>query len=91
LKSGPVTIAKLLRPFEDGLKIFVGRGEAIPSDAAARGSVAVVKVDPSPALFIDSMLRHGVEHHLVLVYGDWTEELAHFAQFAGIEYLSTKK
>jgi L-fucose isomerase-like protein len=91
LAPGLVTIAKLLRPFEGGLKIFVGRGEVIPSGGAARGSVAAVRVEPSPALFIDSMLRYGVEHHLVLVYGDWTEELARFAQFAEIEFVSTTK
>jgi hypothetical protein len=31
------------------------------------------------------MLRHAVEHHLVICYGDCTEDLAQFSSFAGIE------
>jgi L-fucose isomerase-like protein len=85
-KSRPVTIAKILRPFESGMKMFVSRGEIIPaSNPTARGTVATVRVEPSPEQFIESMLNYKVEHHLVLAYGDWTEDLAKFAQFAGID------
>lgn len=88
LKPGMVTIAKLLRPFESGMKMFVGRGEVLPSDPAPRGNAATIRVEPSPARFIQSMLNHGVEHHLVLVYGDWMEDLAQIALFAGIELIN---
>jgi len=91
LKPGPVTIAKLLRPFESGMKMFVGRGEVIPTHPAARGTVATVQVKPSPAKFLQSMLDHGVEHHLALAYGDWIEDLAQFALFAGIGWLQSEK
>jgi L-fucose isomerase-like protein len=85
LKPGPVTIAKLLRPFDTGMKMFVGPGEVIPSDPATRGTVATIRVESSPAQFLHFMLKHAVEHHLVLCYGDWTEDLAEFSTFAGIE------
>jgi L-fucose isomerase-like protein len=87
LKPGTVTIAKMLRPFESGMKLFAGRGEVIPTDPSVRGTVATLRVEPSPAQFLDAMLRYGVEHHLVIVYGDWIKELGEFAQFAGIEVL----
>jgi L-fucose isomerase-like protein len=87
LKTGPVTIAKLLRPSERGFRIFAARGQSIPSGAAIRGNVATVSTEPPPAQFIRSMLHNGVEHHLVLVSGDWTEELRYFAQFANGEYI----
>jgi len=87
VKPRPVTLAKLLRPFESGMKMFVARGEVIPSDSSARGTVATVRVAPSPEKFLESMLHYGVEHHLILVYGDWEEDLTQFAQFAGIEIL----
>jgi L-fucose isomerase-like protein len=85
LKPGPVTIAKLLRPFDSSLKMFVGRGEIIPTDPATRGTVATVRVEPSPAQFLQSMLHHAVEHHLVVVYGDWMENLLEFTHLAGID------
>jgi L-arabinose isomerase len=50
--------------------------------------VATVKVEPSPAAFIDKMLREGVEHHPVMVYGDWTTELTQFCELSGIEFLT---
>jgi L-fucose isomerase-like protein len=88
LKPGPVTIAKLLRPFESGVKIFIGRGEVIPSDPGIRGTVATIRVEPSPSQFLQSMLQHAVEHHLVIAYGDWTDDLAQSAQFAGVDCIS---
>jgi L-fucose isomerase-like protein len=86
-KPKTVTIAKLLRPFESGMKMFIARGEIIPNGSPMRGTVATVRVEPSPQKFIESMLHYKVEHHLVLAYGDWTEDLAQFAQFTGIEIL----
>jgi L-fucose isomerase-like protein len=84
-QPGTITIAKLLRPEGDRLKMFIGRGEVIPTAPGTRGSVATVRVEPSPEAFLDTMLQEAVEHHLVLVYGDWTKDLAEFAKLAGIE------
>jgi len=85
-KPGIVTIAKLLRPVEGRLRMFVGRGEVIETTPEARGSVATIKVEPTPEHFLDSMLRQAVEHHLVLVYGDWTADLEQFTQLSGIDW-----
>jgi L-fucose isomerase-like protein len=84
-KPGIVTIAKLLRPAEGRLRMFVSRGEVIETKPEARGSVATIRVEPTPERFLDSMLRQAVEHHLILTYGDWTEDLRQFCQLAGIE------
>jgi len=88
LKPGLATIAKVLRPYESGMKMFVSRGEIISSDPGTRGTVATIVVEPSPSRFLQSMLQNAVEHHLVITYGDWTKELAEFARFAGIEYIT---
>ena len=85
LRPGTVTIAKVLRPYPDRMRMFVSRGEVIPTPPGTRGSVATVRVEPSPSQFLDTMLHQAVEHHLVLVYGDWTGDLAQFARLAGIE------
>jgi L-fucose isomerase-like protein len=82
---GTVTIAKLIRPVDDCLRLFVGSGEVISTPAGVRGSVATIRVKPSPEDFIGALLRNAVEHHLVIAYGDWTEALAQFARFAGID------
>ncbi len=85
-KPGIVTIAKLLRPVDGRLRMFVGRGEVIETTPEARGSVATVKVDPTPENFLESLLRQAVEHHLVLVYEDWTADLEQFTRLAGIDW-----
>jgi len=82
---GTVTIAKLIRPKGERVRLLVGSGEVVETSAGTRGSVATICVKPSPQEFIDGLLRNAVEHHLVIVYGDWTEDLAQLARFAGIE------
>ena len=84
-KPGIVTIAKLQQPQNGRMKMFIGRGEVIATPPEVRGSVATIRVEPSPDLFLDTLMREAVEHHLVVVYGDWTAELGLFAQFADIE------
>jgi L-fucose isomerase-like protein len=88
---GTVTIAKLIRPSGDRAQLFVGLGDVIPTPAGVRGSVATVRVRPSPAKFLDALLKNAVEHHLVIVYGDWTEDLSQFARFSGIEIIKTSR
>jgi L-fucose isomerase-like protein len=85
-KPGRVTIAKLLRPVNGHLRVFVGRGEVIEAVPEARGSVATIRVEPTPEQFLKSMLQQAVEHHLVIAYGDWTADLEQFTQLAGIDW-----
>lgn len=86
--EGTATLAKLLRPRDGGLRLFVCRGQVIQSGDGVRGSVATVRPEPTAAAFMDKMMREAVEHHVALVYGDWTRELAHFCEFTGVEYFS---
>jgi L-fucose isomerase-like protein len=86
-REGAVTLAKLLRPENGRLKLFAARGTAIPVGPAVRGSVAVVRPEPSGAAFLAMMMEEGVEHHVALVYGAWTRELRHFCDFTGVQYL----
>jgi L-fucose isomerase-like protein len=87
-KAGSVTIAKVLRPIRGSMKMFVGRGTVIPSNPGIRGTVATIQVEPSPAQFLECMLQNAVEHHLVIVYGDCSEDLKQFAKFSEIELVA---
>jgi L-fucose isomerase-like protein len=87
-QEGTATLAKLLRPRDGKLRLFVARCRVIPSGDGVRGSVATVRPEPTAAAFLDTMMREAVEHHVALVYGDWTAELAHFCEFTGVEYFS---
>jgi L-fucose isomerase-like protein len=85
-QEGTATLAKLLRPREGKLRLFVARGRVIESGEGVRGSVATVRPEPTAAVFLDQMMREAVEHHVALVYGDWTTALAHFCEYTGVEY-----
>jgi len=87
-KEGTVTLAKLLLPVGGRLRLFAARGQVIPTASEVRGSVATVRPEPSAAAFIGTMMREGVEHHVALVYGDWTAELALFCELTGLRLLS---
>jgi L-fucose isomerase-like protein len=87
-QEGTATLAKLLRPRDGKWRLFVARCQVIESGDGVRGSVATVKPEPTAAAFLDTMMREAVEHHVALVYGDWTRELAHFCEFTGVEYFS---
>jgi L-fucose isomerase-like protein len=87
-KEGTVTLAKLLLPAGGRMRLFVARGQVVPTGERVRGSVATVRPEPSAAVFLDKMLREGVEHHVALVYGDWTRELSRFCEFTGLEQLT---
>jgi L-fucose isomerase-like protein len=85
--EGIVTLAKLTRPSDGGMQLFVAGGTVIPCPEGTRGSTAAVRPQPSADAFLDTMLREGVEHHIALVYGSWEAELRFFCEFTGIEYL----
>jgi L-fucose isomerase-like protein len=86
--EGEATLAKLLRPRDGRLRLFVSRCQVVESGDGVRGSVATVRPEPSAEAFLDTMMREAVEHHVALVYGDWTRELAHFCEFTGVEYFT---
>ena len=84
LKPGIVTVARL-NHFEGNFQIFAGLGEAINSEPLFRGSNMFVQMRFGNMDFIKLMLDEGVPHHVVLVYGDVTENLKEFANLMNLE------
>jgi L-fucose isomerase-like protein len=85
-KTGPATLAKLMRPFAGKLKLFVAEGQVISSEGI-RGSVATFRPDAPLAVFMDTWIREAVEHHASLVYGRLQRDLELFCNFTGVELI----
>lgn len=83
-KTGPATLAKLMRPSGGKLKLAVAEGEVISSEGV-RGSVATFRPDAPLAAFMDRWIREAVEHHASLVYGRRQRDLELFCEFTGVE------
>lgn len=90
LRPGPVTLLKLLRPIDGVQKMFVGIGDAIPTsldkgEARYGGNIVNVRVRPNLRSFIDRIVECGVEHHLVMAYGDTISLVGKFCRLFEIE------
>jgi hypothetical protein len=51
------------------------------------GTSGVIRFDRPAAEVLEVIMRHGVEHHLSLVYGDVRPELRAFAMMVGLPLL----
>lgn len=90
LKTGRVTLLKLLRPVHGKDKILVAVGDAIPAsltrgEAQYGGNIVNVRVKPDLTTFIDRLVQSGTEHHLVMVYGDITSLIEKFCRLLKVE------
>jgi L-fucose isomerase-like protein len=83
-KTGPATLAKLMRPSGGKLKLAVAEGQVISSEGI-RGSVATFRPAAPLAAFMDKWIREAVEHHASLVYGCRQRDLELFCEFTGVE------
>ncbi len=89
MKTGVVTYARLYETKGD-YKLFLGKGEAMPNPKWTEAGWC----DPTPD-FPSVLLKPGKDmqyymenvpgQHIVMIYGDWEEEIELFCKFAGIE------
>jgi len=87
LKRGPVTLAKLMRPRGGTFSMFIARGESVEGPEH-RGSVIYVKPDAGVDRLISKMLEEGVEHHLVVGYGDLVTPLLRWCHLTQVRVIS---
>jgi len=87
LKRGPVTLAKLMRPRGGTFSMFIARGESVEGPEH-RGSVIYVKPDGGVDRFISKMLEDGVEHHIVIGYGDLVASLLRWCHLTRVRVVS---
>jgi L-fucose isomerase-like protein len=92
LKPGRITIARLHRTGtgtgSGGYQLALGGGEMLAAPRPYGGTCGVVRFDLPAAEVLDRVMRHGLEHHFSIIYGDYRAELAAFAAFARIPALA---
>jgi L-fucose isomerase-like protein len=88
LKPGRVTLARLhrraLEGGVDGYALVVGGGEMVRAPRSYGGTSGVIRFDRPAREVLDVVMRHGLEHHLCLVYGDVRSELRALAAQVGL-------
>ncbi len=88
LKPGRVAIIKISgRPVDDKIKAIVTCGEVMRSPKPPSGGTtrAYVKFDAPLKTLIDTWVKEGFEHHMLLAYADVKEEILALCDLLGIE------
>lgn len=83
LKPGRVTIARISQATGE-LRLVLGRGEVLPGFKPFSGTSGLLRLERPVSHFLDSLMYEGLEHHVSLVYGDYTAQLEVFASLVGL-------
>jgi len=83
LKTGKVTAARFTN-FNGQYKLFVLRGEAIPTTRNTRGSMVNVKVETPVLDLVKSIAENGMSHHYSLIWDDVADKMINFAKILNI-------
>ncbi|KJS20795.1 MAG: fucose isomerase [Clostridiaceae bacterium BRH_c20a] len=87
LQEGFVTIGRLSPDKNNKLRLLIGGGVGIKRELMFHGNTLPVKIETPVEEAIDSIIYNGLEHHYILTYGDFTEELKEFANLVNLEIL----
>jgi L-fucose isomerase-like protein len=91
LKPGRITLARLHRTVSGEYQLAFGGGEMVTAPRPYGGTCGVVRFDLPAVTVFDRVMRHGLEHHFSIIYGDYRAELAAFARVAGFPILELTK
>lgn len=83
LKPGLVTIARLSQATGQ-LRLVLGKGKVLPGPKPFSGTSGMLRLERPVSKFLDSLMHEGLEHHVSLVYGDYTAQLEAFASLVGL-------
>jgi len=87
LKPGTVTLARLSEATTH-FELVIGKGEMLRSEKQFSGTSGLIRFDNPIAKVLDTIMIHGLEHHVSLTYGDYTAELAVIARYLKIPTLA---
>ena len=85
LKPGRVTITRITRPMNGRFGILIAGGEALRLSPEERGNPAKIRLDDPLERYLDALVKGGVEHHLIMVYGDIRRELFMLSEVLDLE------
>lgn len=83
LKSGPVTAARFTN-IDGQYRLFLLRGEAIPTVRNTRGSMVNVKVNTPVLELVQKIAESGMSHHYSVVWQDVAEAMIAVAKLLNI-------
>jgi len=90
LKEGEVTLARLSQA-TGTLRLVYGHGRMMAEPKPFSGTAGILKLDCHARVFLDLLMREGLEHHVSLTYGDYVEELHTFADLINLPSLRMEK
>ena len=86
LKPGAATIARLTESSGE-YRLAVGRGRIIQAPRSFSGTSGLLQFDQPARKILDVILSEGLEHHISITYGDYTESLIALAHQMNIPIL----
>jgi len=86
LKTGRVTICRMSQ-IGDEYKLFLTKGEVIPTEKVVKGVMASIKMDKPVRDMIYTIAEEGIPHHYSIVWEDVYDDIKLFAKNMGIEII----
>ncbi len=86
LKEGKVTIARFCN-IGGVYKLFIARGEAVPTTMYTPGSMINVKINTPVREAIYKIVENEVPHHYSVVWADIADEMIAYAKLLGLEII----
>ncbi|MEM1365265.1 MAG: hypothetical protein AAGH82_05880 [Pseudomonadota bacterium] len=74
LKPGPVTFMRVSQARGEPC-IIMTRGEMVDRAMTFTGTSGVFQIEGSAERLLTNVMDAGLEHHMALVYGDWSDEI----------------
>ncbi len=90
LKPGPVTVARLTESSGE-YRLVIGSGEIIRGPKSFSGTSGLLQFDRPAKEVLDVILTEGLEHHISITYGDYTDVLVAFARLLHIPIVQLTK
>jgi L-fucose isomerase-like protein len=87
IKPGRVTIVRMGN-CAGKYRMFIASGEAIRTKQIVRGNPLEVRLDSKVDDFLKTVTSRGIEHHMLIVHGNWAEILSEMCEIAGFESIT---